>query len=244
MNDNKTNIKILDIMPVTAPGILSDVMVEDMEKYLLPGTETKHVQISEGPVTIECEYEEAFAAPQVVKLAEKEYKEWGADAIFVNCFGEPGVRATRELTPIPVFGGFEPAIHMALGLGDRIGIVTVLKNVIPMIRGIVDRSGLDKRVTTIRSLNIPVLELENFDILIDSLYSECKLAIEKDGVEVLVMGCTGIVGVDDVMKKKLLVDGYDIPVLEAGVCAMTMAEMYVRMGLKPSRLTYMKPPIK
>ena len=120
----------------------------------MPGTETRHVQIPEGPITIECEYEEAFAAPKVAKLAEKEYKEWKADAIFVNCFGEPGVRATRETTPIPVFGGFEPAIHIALGLGDRIGIVTVLKNVIPMIRGIVDRSGLDKRVTTIRSLNM------------------------------------------------------------------------------------------
>lgn len=244
MAEHKKDITILDIVPVTAPGILSDAMIEDMEKYLMSETKTKHVQITEGPVTIECEYEEAFASPEVAKLAAEEYKNGDVDAIFVNCFGEPGVRATREDLPIPVFGGFEPAIHMALGLGDKIGIVTVLKNVIPMLRGSVYRSGLDKRIVTIRSLNIPVLELENFDILIDNLYRECKKAIEEDGVEVLVMGCTGIVGIDDAMKEKLLADGYDVPILEAGACAMTMAELYARMGLKPSRLTYMKPPIK
>lgn len=231
---DKKEITLLDVVPVTAPGILRDLMIRDMEKYLMPTTKTRHVQITEGPVTIESEYEDAFAAPQVVKTAAEEYNKGDVDAVFVNCFGDPGVRAAREAFEIPVFGGFEPAIHIALGLGDRIGIVTVLKNVVPMIRGAVNCAGLEKRVTTIRTLNIPVLELENAELLMSSLYAECKKAIEEDGVEVLVMGCTGIVGIDDAMKSKLLADGYDVPVLEAGVCAMTMAGLYVRMGLNNS----------
>lgn len=243
MADNK-KITLLDVVPVTAPGILSELMINDMEKYLMPTTKTKHVQIPQGPVTIECEYEEALAAPEVAKLATEEYKKGDVDAVFVNCFGDPGVRATRENIAVPVFGGFEPAIHIALGLGDKIGIVTVLKNVVPMLSGAVARAGLEKRVISIRTLNIPVLELEDIDLLLNSLYEQCKKAIEEDGVEVLVMGCTGIVGIDDAMKSKLLADGYDVPVLEAGACAMTMAELYARMGLKPSRLTYMKPPVK
>ena len=238
---DKKEITLLDVVPVTAPGILSDIMIRDMEKYLMPTTKAKHVQITEGPVTIESEYEDALAAPEVVKTAIDEYNKGDVDAVFVNCFGDPGVRAAREALEIPVFGGFEPAIHIALGLGDKIGIVTVLKNVVPMLRGAVHRAGLGTRVTTIRTLNIPVLELENMELLMSSLYDECKKAIEDDGVEVLVMGCTGIVGIDDAMKSKLLADGYDVPVLEAGACAMTMAELYARMGLKPSRLTYMKP---
>ncbi len=241
---DKKDFTILDVVPVTAPGILSELMINDMEKYLMLGTKAKHVQISEGPVTIECEYDEVFAAPEVVKLATEEYKNGNVDAVFVNCFGDPGVRAVRENIPVPVFGGFEPAIHMALGLGDKVGIVTVLKNVVPMLNGAVARSGLEKRVVSIRTLNIPVLQLEDHDLLMNSLYEECRKAIEEDGVEVLVMGCTGIVGIDDEMTEKLLADGYDVPVLEAGACAMTMAELYARMGLKPSRLTYMKPPVK
>ncbi|HJJ39527.1 MAG TPA: aspartate/glutamate racemase family protein [Methanocorpusculum sp.] len=242
--EDKKEITLLDIVPVTAQGILSELMISDMEKYLMPGTKAKHVQISEGPITIECEYDEAFAAPEVVKKAAAEYQQGNIDGIFVNCFGDPGVRATRENIAAPVFGGFEPAIHLALGLGDKIGIVTVLKNVVPMISGAVSRAGLEKRVISIRTLNIPVLQLENHDLLMNALYAECKKAIEEDGVEVLVMGCTGIVGIDEEMKTKLLADGYDVPVLEAGACAMTLTELYARMGLKPSRLTYMKPPIK
>ena len=242
--ENKKNITLLDIVPVTAPGILSQTMIDDMEKYLMPDTKTKHVQIPAGPVTIECEYDEAFAAPEVVKTAVKESEGDEISGIFVNCFGDPGVRATRERIDIPVFGGFEPAIHLALGLGDRIGIVTVLKNVVPMLSGAVARAGLEKRVTSIRTLNIPVLQLEDHELLMKSLYKECKEAIENDGVQVLVMGCTGIVGIDDEMKERLSKDGYDVPVLEAGACAMTLCELYARMGLRPSRLTYMDPPIK
>jgi len=237
-------MKLIDIVPVTALGILSELMIRDMTKYLLPETEVVHLQIPSGPITIECEYDEVFASPEVVKLAEKTFAERNPQGIFVNCFGDPGVRAVREALEIPVFGGFEPAVYLALGLGDKVGIVTVLKNVVPMLQSAIARAGLEQRVTSLRTLNIPVLQLEDHELLMSSLYAECKKAIEEDGVSVLVMGCTGIVGIDDEMKARLSADGYDVPVLEAGQCAMTLLELYARMGLKPSRITYMTPPEK
>lgn len=71
-----------------------------------------------------------------------------------------------------------------------------------------------------------------------------RFSIEEDGVSVLVMGCTGIVGVTDEMTTRLKADGYDVPVLEAAQCAMTLTELYARMGLYQSRQTYMAPPEK
>ena len=58
------------------------------------------------------------------------------------------------------------------------------------------------------------------------------------------MGCTGIVGVTDEMTARLKAVGYDVPVLEAAQCAMTLTELYARMGLYQSRQTYMEPPKK
>ena len=58
------------------------------------------------------------------------------------------------------------------------------------------------------------------------------------------MGCTGIVGVNDEMMRRLSADGYGVPVLEAAQCAVTLTELYARMGLSQSRLTYMPPPKK
>lgn len=238
------NITLLDLIPVTAPGILTPEMKADMGKYLMDTTRIRHVQIPEGPVTIECEYDEVLSAPQVAALAMAESEAGRIDGVFSNCFGDPGVRATREKLKVPVFGGFEPAIYLALGLGDTVGIVTVLKNVVPMIRGAVARAGLERRVTSIRTLDMPVLELQDREKLMGNLHAQCKKAVEQDGVSVLVMGCTGIVGVTDEMTRRLRADGYDLPVLEAAQCAMTLLELYARMGLYQSRITYMEPPEK
>ena len=109
-------------------------------------------------MTIECEYDEVYSAPQVVSMAVSEAQAQELQGVFVNCFGDPGVRAVREKLKMPVFGGFEPAIYLGLGLGDTLGIVTVLKNVVPMIRGAIARAGLEKRVVCVRTLDLPVLE--------------------------------------------------------------------------------------
>lgn len=237
-------LTLLDIVPVTAPGILAPDMMEDMARYLMDTTQVIHRQIKEGPVTIECEYDEAYSAPQVVSLAVAEAQAQKAHGVFVNCFGDPGVRATREKLKVPVFGGFEPAIYLGLGLGDTLGIVTVLKNVVPMINGAIARAGLEKRVVSVRTLNLSVLELQDREKMMENLYLECKKAIEEDGVSVLVMGCTGIIGVTEEMSRRLGADGYDVPVLEAAQCAMMLTELYARMGLYQSRQTYMEPPEK
>ena len=55
----------------------------------------------------------------------------GFGASFINCFGDPGVIAARCKADFLVFGGFEPAVLFALGLADRVGIITVLDNVQP-----------------------------------------------------------------------------------------------------------------
>ena len=89
-------VTILDLLPVTAPGILTEEMKGDMGKYLTDAAELIHRQIPEGSVTIECEYDEVFSAPAVVRLAEETARETELHGVFVNCFGDPGVRAVRE----------------------------------------------------------------------------------------------------------------------------------------------------
>lgn len=237
-------LTLLDIIPVTAPGILTQEMMQDMTRYLMDTTRVVHRQIKQGPVTIECEYDEAYSAPEVVSMAVEETRTQRADGVFVNCFGDPGVRAAREKLRVPVFGGFEPAIYLGLGLGDTLGIVTVLKNVVPMINGAIARAGLERRVVSVRTLDLPVLELQDRGKLMANLYTECKKAVQEDGVSVLIMGCTGIIGVTEEMTARLKADGYEVPVLEAAQCAVTLTELYARMGLFQSRQTYMEPPEK
>lgn len=47
-----------------------------------------------------------------------------ADAILLGCFGEPGLEAVREISPVPVLGMLEASVLCALQLGERFAIVT------------------------------------------------------------------------------------------------------------------------
>ena len=237
----KDNLTILDLLPVTAPGILSPAMEADMGKFLPGNTQIRHVQIQEGSVTIECEYDEAISAPEVIKLAVEEAEKGGIDGVFVNCFGDPGVRAVREKLPIPVFGGFEPAILIAMGLADRIGVVTVLPNVVPVLRRHAASHHFNDRVVSIRDVGIPVLALEDHEKLCNALIEESIKAIKEDGVEAIVLGCTGMVDVAETVQEGLLKNGYQVPVVEAARSAVMLLELYAKMGLRHSRLTYLKP---
>ena len=233
-------MKIKNIIPVTGP-VITPEMIKYIRKYLSPDTELSTSQIKVGTPSIECEYDEAMAGPDVLRLC-KEAEAEGCDGIFINCFGDPAVKAARELVNIPVFGGFEPAMHLALGLADKIAIISVMKNVLPMIEGEVAKSHFDGRVCCVRSIDIPVEELQQHDRLVKALIEEAVNAITTDGAQAVALGCTAMVDVAEDVQGGLLLKGYDIPVIEAAQAAVMLLELSAKMGLKQSRITYMRPP--
>ena len=229
-------MKILNVIPVPGLPVAGEVSAF-MSKALNPGNELVTALTTFGPASIEGEYDEALAAPAVLDQCSKNAADCAG--AFVNCFGDPGVRGARELLDIPVVGGFEPAMLLAMGLADKISIVTVLKNVVPMIRGNIIKAGIQERVASVRVVNIPVLELGDFEKLIGAIYEESKKAIEQDGAEAIVLGCTGMAGAAEAIRDKLWGDGYDVPVVDPTLAAVKLLEVYTQLGLRPSKLTYM-----
>jgi allantoin racemase len=232
-------MKILNILPIIS-DIWTDEMAAYVGKYLLPDTEVVSKRLAHGPASIEGEYDEVLATPEIVFLSEEAEKE-GFDGVFINCFGDPGVRAARERVNIPVFGGFEPAILYALGISDRIGIITVLPEVLSMLEGLIARQKLQERIPSLRYVDIPVLDLSGVEVLTKALIAESKRAITEDGAGVIILGCTGMVGVKETVERGLQADGYNTPVVEAAQTALMMLETFIRMGLRHSRITYMPP---
>ena len=76
------------------------------------GTEIVAVSPAMGPVSIESHYDEALAVPgllQEIAAGERE----GIDGYVIACFGDPGLKAARELARGPVVGIAEAAMHLA-----------------------------------------------------------------------------------------------------------------------------------
>ena len=117
-----------------------------------------------------------------------------------------------------------------------------MKNVLPMIEGEVAKSHFDGRVCCVRSIDIPVEELQQHDRLVKALIEEAVNAITTDGAQAVALGCTAMVDVAEDVQAGLLLKGYDIPVIEAAQAAVMLLELSAKMDLKQSRITYMRPP--
>jgi allantoin racemase len=231
------NIRV--VAPV-AHARFNQETAEEFGRWASTGTEVSVVNLDEGPQSIESECEDALVVPDFLRKA-KEAESAGCDAVICDCFGDPGVRAARELVEIPVIGPGEAAMLLAASLGHKFSVVTVLCQVFPLINAVAWRSGVDRKLASIRSVDIPVLELHDKARMIAALHKEMERAIHEDHAEVLVLGCTGMMGVAKQLQQTLKDGGLDVPVVDPVAAAMKLAETTVSLGVRQSRLAYHKP---
>lgn len=230
------------ILPVIGDSLLDHVR-QEAESWAAPGTTVDVVALEQGTASIESEYDEALAAPGILQRVH-EAADGDVDGLFITCFGDPGVHAAREIIDVPVVGGFEPAVLTAMSLGERIGIVTVLPNVLPMIRSLARRYAVENRIGTIRVVDLPVLGLEDREVLVNRLFEQAHDAVSGGEADVIVLGCTGMLGVAEELRGRLAAKGLRVPVVDPTGAAVTWLESCARLGVAPSRTTYMVPPAK
>ena len=235
-------MKIHIVVPITSDQF-NEQIEQEARGFLSPDIDLEISHLQSGPASIESFYDEVLAGPPIVAEVAKAAED-GADAVFITCFGDPAVPAAREIVDIPVVGGFEPAVATALTLGERFSAVTVLENVVPMISGLVARMGVGSRLASIEVIDTPVLELHGGDALLKSLFEASCRAIETGGADVLILGCTGMLGVAATLQQKLKAEFARVPVVDPTGASLGLLLTLQSMGLKPSRTTYMPPPPK
>jgi allantoin racemase len=209
-----------------------------------PGVKVTQVSIAAGPASIESEFEIVLAAPDTVARAIEAERE-GADAVIIDCMGDPALRAAREAVRIPVVGPAQASMHVAALLGQRFGVINTSTRVRAMFENSAALAGLGSKLVSIRSVEIPVLELEQD--LSDTqrrLVGQALAAVENDGAEVIIFGCTGLLGCADAVRDGLKSRGYDVPVIDPIPNAVAVAAGLVRTRLTHSLLTYPTPPRK
>ncbi|HEX6023101.1 MAG TPA: aspartate/glutamate racemase family protein, partial [Solirubrobacter sp.] len=93
----------------------TDEMTRDMERqarrYARPDTEIEGVTASIGAPSIEGHYEEEFAIMSFLDTIRRRAHEF--DGVMLACYGDPGLYACRELSPVPVVGIAEASMLYA-----------------------------------------------------------------------------------------------------------------------------------
>lgn len=232
-------MKILIIRPVISerPDHLEEAIFQE---FATPGTIIKAQRLEWGPASIESEYDMIYSAPYVVKAAE-EAETQGYDGIIVNCFVNPGLEAVKEAVRIPVVGAGEATVSLALNLGNRIGIITILPNILPLIRKQNQLFIGMGRIASVRSIDVPVLGIYNDAQLFEKMFEQASKAILEDGVDTIVLGCTGLGGMANELSSKLNKNNLPVPVVDPAGASLKVVEALVACNLRHSKIAYMPP---
>lgn len=203
-----------------------------------------HSQIEQGSACIEGGFDEALSVPATIgKIIEAERD--GVDAVVIDCLGDPALAEGRECVSIPVVGPCETSMHLAAMLGYKFSVVTVLEEAIKVFEELANKYALGSKLASVRSVDIPVLELEqDLERTQKRMVEESIRAIREDRSHAIMFGCTGMTGCVEAVSKGLSDQGYNIPVIDPLPTAVLMAATLVDAGLTHSKTTYPNPRVK
>jgi allantoin racemase len=237
-------MKILVINP-TISGNLEDRSLSVYQACASPDTELSVVAISQGPASIESDYDVAVAVPDILGHVIRAERE-GIDAVVIDCMGDPGLFAARELVSIPVVGPALASMTLAATLADRFSVIGTMERDRPMIHNQWRLYDLTGRGASVRVVDMPVLELhDDEEELIEAMITQSVLAVSEDHAGAIVFGCTGMGGLAGPVQQGLAEQGYPgVPVIDPTGVALRQAESLVALGLSHSKQTFPTPPPK
>ncbi|MCF4119408.1 aspartate/glutamate racemase family protein [Antribacter sp. KLBMP9083] len=189
----------------------------------------------DGPAAVESHTDEAWAALAVARQVAASR----ADGFVLACFGDPGLDAARELTPAPVVGIAEAAMHVATLSGRTFAVVTTLSRTLGRAHDLVRRYGFDDACVAAYAADVPVLALEDAGSdAHEAIAVLCERAVRDDGADTVVLGCAGMTDLCADLTKRA-----GVPVIDGVAAAVGLVSGMVRMGVGTSkRDEYARPP--
>jgi Asp/Glu/hydantoin racemase len=187
------------------------------------GPEIKCVTLKEGPPGIETQQHVDGVIPPLLSLVLQKEKQYSA--FVIACYSDPGLHSLRERTKTPVLGISECGILTALTLGQKFGVIAILKQSIPRHLRYVGALGVSERLAGELPVGLRVAELSDEKRTYSRMVEVGRTLRDAHGADVVVMGCAGMA-----RYRKPLQDELGIPVVEPTQAAVAMAIGRVRLN--------------
>ena len=181
------------------------------------------VTLAEGPPGIETqEHVDRVVVPLMRMVAAREQD---CSAFVIGCFSDPGIHALRELTRKPVLGICECGILTALTLGQKFGVIAILRQSIARHARYIAALGLTDRLAGEMAVDLGVTELADERRTLARMVEVGARLRDQQDADVIVMGCAGMA-----RHRRALQDAIRIPVVEPTQAAVATAIGRVRLG--------------
>jgi allantoin racemase len=213
-------MKLLWIDPVGTDGF-DGVIGKILKDSAAPGTEVDIVSLPGGrPMHLEYHSYEAMVIGDITKLAHYYSAEY--DGIIIGCFYDVGLREAREVSKKAVVTApCQASLVFAAHLANTFSILVGRKKWIPKMEENVRFYGYADRMASMRPLELGVYDFQaDVRKTADIMLEQGRVAVEEDGAEALILGCTIEFGFHETMQEKL-----GVPVIDAVAAPFKLAEM-------------------
>ncbi len=117
------------------------------------------------------------------------------DAVLLACFGDPGLHALRELSPVPVVGLAEASMQAAAERATRFSIVTGGPRWAQMLERLALTLGFGPSLASVRTIDITGGQAAaDPDRTVAALAQACRQAQAEDGARAVILGGAGFAG--------------------------------------------------
>lgn len=218
--------RILYIDPVGEKPLVQAAIKEHLNRYAAEDYAAIEVtHLDKAPPVLEYYYYLALIAPKLlhrIKQAELD----GFDAAIIGCFCDPALDAAKEICEnMVVVGVMEASVHIASFLASRFSILAAQQKSVQDFRDNLIKYGLKDKLASFRSLGISAAELmKDSNETAERMRKEIRLAIDEDGAEAVILGCTLQLGHFQELQKE-----FGIPVIDAPLAALKTAESLISL---------------
>lgn len=181
------------------------------------------VTASEGPPGIVTQQNYEQATSLVADYVQRQAQ--AADGFVIACFSDPGVAAARAACSKPVVGLGEAGLRAALERGLRVGVLAIADAAIPRHLRHWEALGLARHVAGERALNLRVDQSGDPELAFGRLREAGQLLREREGADVLLLGCAGMADLRQPLEEAL-----GLPVVDPCGAAATAALRAVLPG--------------
>ena len=218
--------RVLYIRPLVIESV-------NFKEYLLsqskdPETELEVTSLTEGPRHLVYYSYGALVVPKILKIIKKAEKE-NFDAAIIGCFYDFGLREAREIAEkLIVTAPGEASVHIAATLGKRFSIIVGRTTRVPLMRENVIRYGFQDHLASFQAIGMDVLDFQmSPEETKRRIVQAAKKAIEQDGAEVIILGCTQQFGFYQELQGIL-----GVPVIDVVLAALNYAEFLMDLRNK------------
>lgn len=213
--------RIAFINPFGTPDF-DAIIAETLVPYAASGTQVDVIHLTGVPANIDYYYPKHLMELAIFREVRRLEKA-GYDAAVVGCCYDPGVKVARELVDMPVVGPLEAAMNHASYFGHRFTVMTDHRKAVPWLEDVVRLHGA-QNCRGVRCIDWYITDMIlDPTAVADDAAARALQALDEDGSEVIILGCTIIAGC---LEREIMTTGRhrELPILNPNLLALKAAE--------------------